>query len=326
MYFGYAKGLTSHRTLDADDVKGVCFLYSAAGFTCATDADCPFYQGTYGGADVATRCNATNCTTGAAGYGAACDGNGDCTSSKCLLGLDAAPAGQPGICTQTCIVSPNNCPNGALCHADTTSAGLGNVCYPSYVDCVPDSECVAMSNGYCVHDLDGRFRCIYTCLLDAHCTAIPGAICQGAVDAGRPGFCRVPGSGGDGVACQDGYDCASLYCSGTAAPPVCGRNATPMDSGPTPDGAVADDGGGPADGAATDPSGGGDRQTRSDVDPPIPEEGTALVGGCACAGSDGTNGRDDPPFGGAVAVGGLVAVPLMIRRRRRRASKTHRVD
>jgi hypothetical protein len=334
MYFGSRVSLTLNRTLHADDERGVCYLYPAATFACATDADCPFFFGGYhGGADVRSRCAAPNCVTGAAADGSACAVNGDCTGGKCLRGLDSAPAFEPGICTRSCTLSPNNCPSGALCHADTTGAGLGNVCFAGYVDCTSDDECFGgpAANWYCVRDLDGRYRCLRTCLNQGHCAIVPGTVCHGGTGAEPPGFCRVPGAGTDGAACQDGYGCESLYCSGTSTQPVCGRNATPVDSGPAADGLAssdsgpAPDGGPGADDRGADSSG-GDRLMYTDADAPILEDGGILVGGCACAELRGSKGRAESPFGGAVAIGGLVTLPLMLRRRRRRASRTHGVD
>ena len=316
MYFGYSKGLTLGRTLHDDDRLGVCFIYPASSFACSSDAGCPLYSGEYyGGADVRMHCNAQSCVSGSVGYGESCLADSDCSSGVCFKGLDGAPATDPGFCSQSCILSPSGCPNGDYCHDDASGGGRGDVCHMGYVDCVDPSDCAGPSPPwYCVRDLDGRHRCLATCLQDVHCTAITGAVCHGAKSASMPGFCRVPGSGADGVPCQDGYECSSLYCTGTSTQPVCGRNAEPVDTGPAPDGSAPGD-------VGPGPDGGVDGDGRVVVD-----DTSTLVGGCACSIGPGPYQSAAQRSRGLGLTLLFVTGFLLRRRNFLRQSKTHRVD
>jgi len=306
MYFAYRTSLTANRTLAADDIAGVCYVYPAATFTCSTDADCPLYFGAYfGGSDVRLRCSAGNCVVGSVGYGQACSADVDCQSGICFKPLDGAPPIEPGFCTQSCTASPSTCPGGDFCAPDVVGV-RGNLCYLDRVDCERDSDCASHgSYWYCLRDLDAKYRCRHTCLLDSHCSAISGAICHGAIDAGSPGFCREPGNKADGDDCSNGLECQSLYCSGAGLWPRCGRDPVlpPSDAGPdepgfdgaphdepgsqagdpglddTPGDSTSADVGGPPSDVDIDAIG----PTATDQVPPSERQSAELVGGCSCS-------------------------------------------
>jgi hypothetical protein len=292
MYFGGRRGRTMWRTLHEDDLAGICYLYPSGTFSCTADDQCPLFDNFYGGDYQRTRCNGGSCVVGGSGvYGDDCFDAPGCQSGTCLKGLDAAPGMDPGFCTQSC----GSCPDGDLCK--------GGLCYLGYDDCETDADCTALygSNWFCPMDLDGRFRCLKLCLTTAtHCTGQPelsGTVCHHN-EGGSPGFCRVPGAGASNDACEDGYDCASLFCAGLGVQPVCvGTPIVPPDDGSPIDGAPPPDGGGPGDSAvpgdsaspgdpggdpiAGDPVDFGDGGSTADAD-----EGV-VTGGCACSSERG---------------------------------------
>lgn len=196
MYYRASDGVTYLRTLNDDDVAGVCFLYPASTFSCSTDAQCPLVDNPNGGAKVSTVCSSGGAcaTTAKRGYGSDCFANGDCTSNVCVR-FDGATTGNPGVCTQACA-----CPGGDVCS--------GGYCAPRGAACA--GECG--SNQVCTQDVDGVFGCLSTCLVNSHCTE-SGAICFGAVNASNAGLCRVPGAKANTLGCVEASDCASIICS-----------------------------------------------------------------------------------------------------------------
>jgi len=273
MYFGGRRARTMWRTLHADDIAGICYLYPAGTFSCTTDDECPLFDNFYGGTDQRTVCSGGNCVVGGSDvYGDACYDGGDCQSGNCLKGLDLAPGIDPGFCTQGC----GSCPDGDLCDG---------ACHLGYDDCVVDSDCD--SNWFCPMDLDGRFRCLRLCQTTGdHCdTGDPrteGMVCHHNEDG--PGFCRLPGPRGDGTTCDHGYDCASLICAGLGVQPVC-VGGVGQDGSPPEDGAPQQDGAPAQDGVPQgDPATAADGATLGDGYAPSGDsDNGAVTGGCACS-------------------------------------------
>lgn len=286
MYFGTRRGVTYARTLHADDVTGLCWLYPLGGRTCAGDADCPLLQGVYGGADLRYACAGGSCVLGASSaYGAECNGDPACAGGSCTQDPERTSGADPDFCSVACGSS-------AECGGDLCSGGR---CYVGRDDCLDDDDCPGVNN-VCVFDLDGRFRCRSLCLEDQHCAG--GAVCHGGTGANPPGFCRTPGASPEGTPCQHGLECDSLACTGGGANPTCeGAPRAPGDAGPGPDAGPLDQGdpdgarqdartGSPDAGARLDAGGLGDSGLSS------PDVG----GGCGCTGAAPTPGLDLLPL------------------------------
>ncbi len=236
MYYGGTRGHTYGRTLHADDIAGLCYLYPAGGFTCGDDGDCPLLDGFYGGGDVRMRCNGGSCTQGAAGYGADCFAPGHCSSGACVDDPRNNSNADPGWCSVSCTLGGTDCPGGDLC----TDAAGSPLCALGRDDCLFDSNCAVDANDVCPLDLDGRYRCRDLCLLDTQCDG--GERCHGGTGANPPGFCRLPGGSVLGASCDDGYDCASMSCAGSAQTASCVDDPLgPADPGPDPEPAMQPD-------------------------------------------------------------------------------------
>lgn len=211
MYFSVSPGTTAGRTLDADDVNGLCFVHPRGMFACTDDEQCPLYFGQLGGADVRTSCNGGACSPGSVDYGLDCFGDGDCTNGPCARDPVGVPASEPGACSQSCASAA--CPAGSYCHSD-------NRCYLGRDDCASHDDCPGR-NARCLHDLDGRWRCVTLCLENEHCRAFPGTVCHGGNGMSGTSWCREPGPGAAGAMCDHGYECASLACTEGGADPTC---------------------------------------------------------------------------------------------------------
>ena len=236
MYFSVRLGTTFARTLHADDIAGICYLYPAQAFSCSTDSDCPLLHGSYGGPNARTRCAGGACVEGpATPYGAGCFEGGHCDSGLCLIDPLEPPASEPGFCSQSC--SAGTCPDGDFC-ANTPS---GPRCIVGRNDCAEDADCGGAPN-VCARQLDGRFACQRLCLRNSACMAIPGAVCHGGTGENPAGFCRIPGTGAPGTACDHGLQCASLSCSGGGVSPTCDDSVPGYDGTvvPGPDASVLD--------------------------------------------------------------------------------------
>lgn len=274
MYFGTRRGVTYARTLQEDDVAGLCWLYPLGARTCDDDGDCPLLQGIYGGAELRYACGGGSCALGAsAAYGAECSGNQACAGGLCAQDPERTSGADPDFCSMSC-----NTP--ADCRGDLCSGGS---CYVGRDDCLTDVDCPG-NNNVCVFDLDGRFRCRSLCLEDRHCAA--GAVCHGGTGANPPGFCRTPGPSPEGTSCQHGLECDSLACTGGGASPSCqGPPRIRMDGGPRPDAGASDrgviDAVAGADARPQGTDGGGsdlDAGVLGDTGVSAPEVG----GGCGC--------------------------------------------
>lgn len=302
MFYSVRLGTTFARSLHADDVAGVCFLYPAQAFSCATDDACPAVYGQYGGGNLRMSCQAGMCREGPAStYGATCFEANDCTSGTCLVDPTRPPSSEPGACSLDCTTAA--CPDGEYC---STTPG-GPRCVIGRVDCAVDADCGGMPR-VCARQLDGRFQCQRLCLRDAQCATIPGAVCHGGTGANPAGFCRVPGAGGLGASCVSGLDCASLTClgsgDGTTCGPAPGVVAPPSDAGvPAPDAAAQADAAPP--GADARP---GDAGVRADVDAPVGNDASAAVSPDAASGAGADAGAAGPRLVGGELGGGCACV------------------
>lgn len=336
MYFAARRGTTYARSLYADDVKAVCWLYPTMSFSCQGDEDCPLYYALYGGTNGQSHCQAGACVAGArSDYAGACFDSADCTSGICLVDPAMPPASEPGFCSQACTAAGAPCPNGDFCG----SVGGGpSRCYPGRSDCIADADCGGMPR-VCARDLDGRYRCLRLCLSDTVCFMTPGAVCHGGTGQNPPGFCRLPGAGTPGTACLTGYECQSLACTAGGSTPTCApstpgeRDAsvvvmdatTPADSGvhpdarPPPDAGPGADAISPPDTGLVDPADAGVFPDAfagfSDADEgAIFAENERFRGGCACL-----DPRGAPPKL-ALCIGALGLAQLFGMRRARRRS------
>lgn len=169
------------RSLDADDERGLVFLYGngrGRGLLCdqcAADADCAN----------AGRCLELN--DGRLACGQPCDRNNRCEAGAACYELRGGGS--------QCV------PNELFC-ADDGGPGLvaeGDYCWGAD-QCAQGSTCVPLPGGSAV--------CARECVSDRGCPA--GAICLGA-EAGR-GVCVPGGDAAFGGACETSFDCASLLC------------------------------------------------------------------------------------------------------------------
>ena len=202
MYFAYTGG-TGARSLDSDDIQGVCSLYPGSGATgCSTDNDCP--QG--------ERCGGGTCipdTQGEGGVGESC-AVGPCAGDLvCVQGNGGEP-----FCTSFC--SGGDCPSGWACIGVNSNQGALNLCLPSAEGggdasfgerCDNGPDC---SSGLCIQSGQSSF-CSEVCIDDDGCPS--GASCYAL--SGGGGAC-VPGggvsSGAFGDACENGQQCDSELC------------------------------------------------------------------------------------------------------------------
>lgn len=245
MYFVTSRGITNNRTLHADDEAGLCFIYPLASTPCVSDGDCPLFNGSYGGANVRTRCEAGACVEGTAAYGADCLDNTQCTSGMCQPDPIGAPLGEPGACSQPCTVGGTGCPQGSFCSDVTASAW----CYPGR-DCVAVTDCTN-PNPLCRRDQDGRYQCLRACELDRHC-GMGAQVCFWGSGAPPDGWCEQPGPLPAGALCENGLECASLACTEQGVFPACADGVPGFTGdGGIPDGSPGVDAAVVADAAVT---------------------------------------------------------------------------
>ncbi|MCC6994844.1 MAG: matrixin family metalloprotease [Deltaproteobacteria bacterium] len=114
MYYATGPGDTSQRTLDTDDLNGVCAIYpnGATPIGCTSAAQC----------DSGQLCMNNACVPdpSVGGYGTACRSDGSCSNASgfCVEYQGSA------VCTQAC---GSGCPNGDQC---VSLQGGGNACIP----------------------------------------------------------------------------------------------------------------------------------------------------------------------------------------------------
>jgi hypothetical protein len=116
MFYATGQGDTSQRSLDADDMAGVCYLYPSGQPLppeCTTAAQCAADE----------TCLNQKCVPGGQkGYGSPCQSGKDCTSGICLEYNGTT------FCSQGC--DSQACPNGDKCFPVSGGTGIANACLP----------------------------------------------------------------------------------------------------------------------------------------------------------------------------------------------------
>ncbi len=291
MYYVVSRGRTNNRTLSADDIAGLCYLYPAASVPCETNADCPAFSPFYG-ANATTVCSGGSCVVGQRPYGEDCYADAQCLGGMCRR-FKGAPSYDPGVCTQAC-----PCPGGDVC--------ASGICAPRFADCADSCGSTAPpANDTCGTDVDGNHVCLQACVQPSNCQ--PDEICFEPVSADDAGLCRRPGPGAIGTPCANPSDCVTLLCGvdldGVARcadpgdPPE-----PPPDTGGQPDGGAPD--GGAADGGDAAGADGGDS---FGADPATDDESRGPMGTV-----DGGCAASTPSF--ALVMGAIVVALFVVRR------------
>ena len=209
-------------TLNADDQKIICFLNPKTPYTCASDADCPYINGTdasgqeYYAAkmscDTGTKtCSwtATSTTPTGGKLGSVCSLDTDCASP-----LFCQPVDTTSYCSQTCQTAASTCGTGFTCIGYQNGNGQG-ACVPSTGGttgptanagdpCTASTDC---TTGLCFNSVC-RVAC--TTANPTQCSASED--CQSTGTVGK-GVC-VPGTPkvANGQACSDSSVCQSGAC------------------------------------------------------------------------------------------------------------------
>jgi MYXO-CTERM domain-containing protein len=323
MYFSYQGG-TSGRTLAADDVSGVCFIYPTnQQAQCSGTQPCPSGQ----------TCENGTCVAGGGGNGQlgdSCNDPSDCVNQFCVCGESC-------FCSRGCGTS-NPCPSGWDC---VPLQGGGGACAPGQSGgtgqlgdpCQSGSQC---QNGFCVGITATSGMCSQPCGTTQPCpggyscaplqggggACIPGG---GTPDGGTPppdGGTTAPDGGTTasdagtprppqplGSSCTAAAECQSRWCAyvsdGTIR--VCTQSCgatSPCPSGfycgqllGGTRGCVVDTVQNPPDGGTVEPP----PEAGIDTGPPKPASG-----GCSAGGS-----------GGSALWVALAVAALMLGRRRR---------
>jgi len=283
MYAAYLGG-TGSRTLDRDDIEGVCALYpSGAAPECRDDGGCPDGERCFGG----------QCVAGDPGgngdVGDPCGPNGECANGNFCV---QTPQGDT-ICTREC---QGQCPAAWDCTPVSLNGGQASLCLPGEGDgpgageygdpCEGGPDCVS---GFCVSNGS-----------DAFCSQL----CEDA--SGCPGGDECAGLQGGGGACVPGQ----------APPPP--RDASVEPPPPDVDAAVER----PALDARAAPSLDGSSPVPAPADAAVPStaDGAPLifrrVGGVATSTCGAVPGGPRAPW-----VLLLLAAPVFLGDRRRRSGR-----
>jgi hypothetical protein len=216
MYGRMTSGDISKRTLDPDDIKGLCTLYPSGQPTCATDADCPTGLSCKAAqcAAVAPKANANSCKP--------CTATADCKSSDLVCDL----VGNGRFCIHLC--TPDGlCPAGFSC----SGAGVDAQCLPNTgickATCSTDADCgnnYKCKNGQCAPECttdqdcgSGKTcssgRCIAkgTCTTDLDCPPLHVCKSGACVKDSTTQPCTNDND------CPNGYDCVNGNCTATGS-------------------------------------------------------------------------------------------------------------
>ncbi|MGM0555290.1 MAG: matrixin family metalloprotease [Myxococcota bacterium] len=178
MYASYSGG-TGTRSLEQDDVDGVCALYTTS-CSCTNDSDCAANE--------------------------VCTSNGSCEIPPCTSDDDCPSTETCNTSTGACEVPPcssdSDCGDGYYC--DTNNSTCRPDC-PVCEACTQSSDCG--SNGFCVDFGNNNNKCIVTCGESGTC---PGdSECFGVEQSGQTYYlCLNPDANSSG-ACPDSYTCSS---------------------------------------------------------------------------------------------------------------------
>lgn len=228
MFESYVGG-TSQRTLDPDDIEGVCSLYPGS-CSCTSNADCTF---------PGEECVEGTCSIPPCQSNADCDGGQECntTTGECFTPpcqSDADCAGNQVCDNGTCRRPRGDCQVCQPCSSNAECGGSG-ICSPLVQGgdsvcivlcgtdglCPGDSECFQIPQqnvSICLNaDVNQRGPCPsdYICGTDDFCA---GVTCGGGeVCDPRTGACVQPGGGADGcdicAPCGSDSDCQGGTCS-----------------------------------------------------------------------------------------------------------------
>lgn len=221
MFYATGQGDTSQRSLDTDDINGICHIYPS-GTTpppeCTTANDCAPNE----------TCTNGKCVTATAkGYGSTCNTSKECTSQLCLSD------GSNFFCSEMCSTS-DPCPNGDQC---LPLDGGGSACLPGSADwgtkdlgqpCQSSLDCKQTPKMYCVSVPGKGYLCASMCDLTKNDCAT-GYTCT---NSNIGGLC-IPGTSTNppppppptkkalGETCTTSTDCQSNLCAQTGAGMVC---------------------------------------------------------------------------------------------------------
>lgn len=205
------------RSLELDDVRGVCFLYPAdpTAAACAGDDDCGLvldhdyrtgaerYAGRLHCGEDTLRCDVIErWVPGGSSLGDRC-GNAD----ACAVGLWCQPTPGGPTCTHACLPGGADCGDGFVCALGDGPFADAGVCLPASgapsdpgtgpAGCTLSAVCGAGS--YCLPTPDGeRKLCAPLCREDDPATCPPGTRCQtyGAASGGCFDEALFPDDGG----------------------------------------------------------------------------------------------------------------------------------
>lgn len=240
MYYAYSGG-TASRSLETDDINGVCTLYpSGPGTECTIARACPNAGTCQNGYCIAA---APDGGTAGTTLGDDCAGTATCGGSLFCVCMDQAQT--QCSCTRDC--SPTAaCPNGWTCGS---LQGGGGACIRNSggtggtgvlgTACGSGSDC---ANGYCVGTSGSAGLCSQTCGTQSPCPAgYRCATLQGGGGACVAGTTTPPADGGGtvtpppdagpavppqelGATCRGVSECRSNYCAyATQAERVCSK-------------------------------------------------------------------------------------------------------
>jgi hypothetical protein len=216
MFYATGQGDTSPRSLDSDDIAGLCHLYPSGSTTppeCTSAAQCAPNETCQNGKCV----NATQ-----KGYGATCN-----TSSECVSGLCLESSGTT-FCSQACDSQP--CPNGDQCLPVTGGGGVNNACLPNSANIgtktlgQPCTAVVECNSQLCVSVPGKGYLCTQKC--DVQKQDCPtGYTCVASNVGGLciPSTTTTPTGADLGGACTTSADCKSNFCIQVGTAKVCSQ-------------------------------------------------------------------------------------------------------
>jgi len=226
------------QTPDADDFKGLCFLYPKSPTACKSNADCPLVVAD--GADGEYYAGQLTCQAGLCGgfdpgapkgqkvLGEVCVATYDCAKP-----LYCQPTGSgDDICSQACKPGTVSCPSGFTCVQYVGDANTGT-CLPGKsptkaegATCAASSECIS---GLCLQTGAGA-TCKQPCTAQKPCAA--GKTCS-PLPGKDFGVC-MDAKKGPGESCSLASQCQSGLCAGTCVAPCSASLPCPPGQGCLP--------------------------------------------------------------------------------------------
>lgn len=219
MFYATGQGDTSQRSLDADDMKGVCYLYPSGQPLppeCTTSAECAANE----------VCQSQKCVPGGGskGYGSPCQASSECSSQICLEYNSST------FCSQGCDTAA--CPNGDKCYPVSGGGSITKACLPGSAAqgtktlgqaCTANPDC---KTEICVSVPGKGYLCSQPCdVAKQDCpsgftcaTATSGGLCIPATTPPPP---PPPTKKALGEACTASSDCESGICASVSGTSVC---------------------------------------------------------------------------------------------------------